>query len=137
MKRTSLILTILLFTIQCFSQKKSEEIYIGALNMHIKNYKTDTLIVQREIYMPEDLPNRLNGHFILFLGENEIAQNQKNLIKIHPMKVEDGLLVIEVTNFHYNLKNKIWMCIGSIKYLFKYDCLQESFVFHKMEILNI
>jgi hypothetical protein len=50
MKRIFLFLIILFFTLQGFSQKQSDEIYIEALKMHIKSSKTQTLLPR--IYYP-------------------------------------------------------------------------------------
>ena len=133
-----LMISIIMLSIFSYSQAQknnSESLYMKALILHLKSLatvKTDTIIVQKEFFFPNELPDVVNKHTIKYLSEDEVnvyAGNSISLRKIFPIEVKNDLLVIEIAYFGYTTKGKLWIRSGGSYYRFKYQCDNKKFIF--------
>ncbi len=102
--------------------------HIGSLNSVVK----DTIVVQKESYFLEGLPSSIANRKIDFQSENEINRNIKKdlgFIKVFPIEVKNGMLIIRIVWYGYSKERKIWVFTGGNYYYFKYDCDEQKFVF--------
>lgn len=140
MKQLMIIVIMSSFFSYIQAQKSnSENLYLEALILHLKNSANaniDTIIVQKEDFLPDEYSNVINKHKIKFLSEKEIDSYYGNTIalrKIFPIEVENDLLVIRIAYFGYSTKDKLWVFSGGSYYRFKYNCDNKKFIFFKKE----
>jgi hypothetical protein len=116
-------------------KSNSENLYMKALTLHLKSLaivKPGTIIIQKENFFPDELPDVINKITIKYLSEKEVnvyAGNSTGLLKISPIEVENNFLVISITYFGFNPKDKFWENSGGINYRFKYQCDNKKFIF--------
>ena len=132
-------LMVILIMLSCFSfnqtqKKNSKSLYLKALTLHLNSLASniDTILVQKEDFLQDELPDIINKHTIKYLSRKEVDDYDRNTIslrKIFPIEVENDLLVIRIAYFGYSTKNKLWVCSGGSYYRFKYQCDNKKFIF--------
>jgi hypothetical protein len=133
-------LTIILILLSYFSfnqakKNNSNSLYLKVLTLHLNslaNVNNDTILVQKDDFFQDELPNIVNKHPIKYLSSKEVDDydgNSISLRKIFPIEVENDLLVIRIAYFGYSTKNKLWVSSGGSYYRFKYQCDNKKFIF--------
>ena len=134
MKSLVLILIITAFT-QYSMVHENNDLYIKALFLHIDELpsaKPDTIIVQKDDYLPDNLPYTIKKHTIKYISEKEVDNYEGNKIslkKILPIQVENDMIIIRIADFSYTPKSKLWVGFGGSYYKFKYNCDEKVFKF--------
>ena len=111
--------------------------------MHIDelpSIKADTIIVQKDDFLPDNLPYTIQKHTIKYCSEKEIENyegNKINLKKIFPIQVENDFIIIRIADFSYAPKSKLWVGFGGSYYKFKYNCDERKFKFFEKENYSI
>jgi len=117
--------------------------YLKALIMHIETLPSivsDTIIIQKDVFLPDNLPYIINKHTIKYFSEKEVESykgNKISLKKIFPIETENDLLVIRIADFSYTPKSQLWVGFGGSYYKFKYDCDKMKFTFFEKENYSI
>lgn len=136
-----MIINTLFLCLSIFSQgekvneSKYEKLYLQAINLYLNNLKsieTDTIIIQKEDYLPQKLPYKINNHVIILLTKKEIDEYDGIDISmrfIKPVEKNKDLFVIGFMYLGYTQKHKKWVFSGGVYYRFKYDIEHHKYTF--------
>ena len=88
----------------------------------------DTMIVQKENYLPDDLPLKIDNHSSVF-SKKEVDHYQSkgkgiHLITLSPIRKQGDLYTISSSTFGYNRQ---WRTFGESDYTFHYDLKTQKF----------
>ena len=132
---TFILIITTLFSNKMVNDNSTVNIYVKALTLSISellSVNSDTIIVQKEDFLPDNLPEVINKHSIKYLSEKEIEDydgNKVTLKKIFPIQVENELVIIRISDFGYSPKSKLWISVRGSFFKFKYDCKEQQFTF--------
>mgnify|MGYP007111636507 CR=1 FL=1 len=136
MKYLRFVLVMLTFCTNISAQEnQSGNLYDQALRLDIESLpksKNDTLIVQKDDFLSENLPEIINNYNIKYLQKKEIEKydgTNVSLRKVFPINIQQNLLIVEIAYFGYATKSKLWVRSGGSYYKFKYDCNKSQFIF--------
>lgn len=137
MKNLILFFLMFVFCTNVSAQKRdSSVLYKQLLGLYFKSIPKhvpiDTFIVRKADYLPSDLPDLINNHYLKFLSEKEIDNyNGKHypMIKMFQIKQEDYIYKINLRRFGYDKKEKAWISPAISEYKFHYDSHKQKFVF--------
>ncbi len=135
----TLILVLFLFVFgsnpATVGQKRdSTVLYKQLLEFYFKNVPKyvpeDTFLVWKADYLPPDLPDLINNHYIKFLSEKEIDNYNGRLypmIKLSQIKPEGLFYKIDMRTFRFDKKQKTWISPAISEYNFHYDIQKQKF----------
>lgn len=96
--------------------------------------KSDTMIVQKESYLPDNLPVKIDTHTLQYLSKKEIDHYQFkgkgiHIITLSPVRKQGDIYSISSSTFGYSRINKHWRTFGSSDYTFHYNPNTQKFTF--------
>ena len=136
---TFILILTALFSNKMVSENSNGNIYIKALTLNIEELPSvnpDTIIVQKDDFLPDKLPETINKYTIKHLSEKEIENydgKKVSLRKVFPIQIENELVIIEIAYFSYSPKSKLWIRSGGSYYKFNYDCKEQQFTFFETD----
>jgi hypothetical protein len=99
-----------------FADTKNNQIYEGGKAI------IDTIIVQKENYMPDVWPEKIKNHVIISLTKDEINAIKGKSISVmtmSPIRKSGGIYYMKMTN--YGKRNEVWHSWGYHMLKFTYD----------------
>ena len=104
-----------------FADTKNNKIYEGWMG-DSKDKPIDTILVQKENYLPDVWPEKIKQHVIIYLSKAEINDfkgKYVSLMTMSPIRKSGTIYYMKMTN--YGKKNEGWSSWGYHEFKFLFD----------------